>query len=212
MRHSQKSPDFRHSVAFSQQIPNPTCVFYNDIFCSFADFGRMIMIRTLADATEARRSSREDDQVKLDSLDQAIVQTLVAEPRIPNAAIARRVGLSESAVAARINRLTAENTLRLTVERDARAEGFQIQAFARVETDIEEVDAAAEAICRLPEIDIVFGSVTPGVLTLIFFARDVDDFHAIVRRVEESSPHICFVSAQIAGDIYKYSTTYGLLS
>lgn len=150
--------------------------------------------------------------VKLDALDEGIVRQLVADPRATNAALARLVGLSESAVAVRVNRMVAEKALRLTVERDALSEGLELHVLALVEVDPEFIDDVALKISALSEIDVVFGTERAGALTLLFFAADMDHLNSVVSLIESVSDKIQFVGVHIAGEVYKYSTSYGLLS
>jgi Lrp/AsnC family leucine-responsive transcriptional regulator len=93
----------------------------------------------------------------IDRTDQRILQLLQADARMPNAEIARRVGMAPSAVLERIRRLERTGILRAYETRlDAKALGFGLLAFVFVRTSEPIRSRAAQrALAALPEVQEV---------------------------------------------------------
>lgn len=90
----------------------------------------------------------------LDDRSKAIIEQLQADGRMSYAAIAKAVGLSESAVRQRVQRLTEAGVVQIVAVTDPLQVGFRRQAMVgvRVSGDIVQV---AEALAAIEQADYV---------------------------------------------------------
>lgn len=98
----------------------------------------------------------------LDEIDRQILALLQEDARIANAEIARRVGLAPSAIFQRIRKLEERGVIRgYTARLDARALGFGLTAFVRIQTvagaRAPDVTRQLAAIPEVSEIHRVVG-------------------------------------------------------
>ena len=96
----------------------------------------------------------------MDELDQRIVGLLQMDGRIPNAEIARKLGVSEGTVRRRVGRLLHEDVIRITVVPNIEKMGYAATALVGVQTQPGSADDVAESLARLEEVHYV--AVTTG--------------------------------------------------
>lgn len=108
----------------------------------------------------------------LDSVDRALISALVADGRATYATLAPIVGLSQSAVRARVQRLLDEHLVVVTGRVDPASFGLGVFAFAFLEV-AREVD---KVTARISEIDdAVFAVVSSGRFDLLVELRCADE-------------------------------------
>ena len=95
-----------------------------------------------------------------DKLDRKIISILREDGRASNAAIARKVGVSEGTVRRRLKNLVQEEYIQVVALPDAAKMGNSSQALLGVQVDPDKVDIVADAIKSLPEVTWV--AVTTG--------------------------------------------------
>ncbi|MDR6420798.1 Lrp/AsnC family transcriptional regulator [Paraburkholderia phenoliruptrix] len=90
--------------------------------------------------------------VPLDEIDRALIAALAEDARRPVSELARLVGLSAPSTAERIRRLESQGVIeRFTVQLDARALGFTLQAIVRVKPLPGQLHLVEDVIRRIPE-------------------------------------------------------------
>ena len=90
--------------------------------------------------------------VSLDEIDRALIAALAQDARRPVSELARLVGLSAPSTAERIRRLESQGVIeRFTVQLDARALGFTLQAIVRVKPLPGQLHLVEDVIWRIPE-------------------------------------------------------------
>jgi Lrp/AsnC family transcriptional regulator for asnA, asnC and gidA len=102
--------------------------------------------------------------VHLDDVSKAIIEQLQQDGRRSYAAIGKVVGLSEAAVRQRVQRLVEAGVMQVVAVTDPLELGFARQAMIGV-TVRGPLDAAAEEIARLEEVDYVV--ITAGKYDLL---------------------------------------------
>ncbi len=94
--------------------------------------------------------------VHVDEVDLAIIEALVDDGRIPNVALARKVGIAESTCVGRVRSLLSRGILAGFATRVDRAKlGYPIEAMVAVRlagTDRRRVDEFGEHVSRLPGV------------------------------------------------------------
>ena len=91
----------------------------------------------------------------MDELDSKIIALLQEEGRASNAAIARKVGVSEGTVRRRLKRLIQEEYLRVVALLDAGKMGYAAEALIGVQVDPDKTDMVADRLAQLEEINWV---------------------------------------------------------
>lgn len=101
-----------------------------------------------------RRRGTATDENGLDGISKAIIETLQKDGRQPYASIAKQVGLSETAVRQRVQRLLEDDVMQVVAVTDPLQVGFHRQAMIaiNVEGDLRPV---GDALTEMPEVSYV---------------------------------------------------------
>lgn len=108
----------------------------------------------------------------LDEISQAIIAELQRDGRRPYAAIGKAVGLSETAVRQRVQRLVETGVVQIVAVTDPRRVGLTRQAMIgiRAEGDLQRV---ADALAAMPEV--VYVVITAGAFDILTEVLCEDD-------------------------------------
>jgi Lrp/AsnC family transcriptional regulator for asnA, asnC and gidA len=93
---------------------------------------------------------------ELDETDRAIVACLQYDGRMPFTDIAADIGISEGAVRRRVKRLVDGKLLQIVGVVEPRLLSWQAPAMIGVTVEAGQVDAAAQAIAKFPEVTYLF--------------------------------------------------------
>jgi Lrp/AsnC family transcriptional regulator for asnA, asnC and gidA len=148
----------------------------------------------------------------LDELDRSIIRLMRVNPRVPTKSLAHDLDVTEQTVSVRIRKLTQSNLLRVVVQSDVYAMGYEFVCLADIYVsgrtatgvgrDLEDVAGVSSVVLTLgaPEIIVMFHTV------------DRADFQRIVTKdfaeIEGVDRLETFVSMHIA----KYRTEFAQLS
>jgi Lrp/AsnC family transcriptional regulator for asnA, asnC and gidA len=94
-----------------------------------------------------------------DAIDLAVIQALQENGRVPNAHIARMVGVSEPTIRKRIDRLMAEGTLKVVAVLDPRRSGYQTNVLIGVRVQPGRMREVGRKLAELPDV-VWLGYVT----------------------------------------------------
>jgi Lrp/AsnC family transcriptional regulator for asnA, asnC and gidA len=103
-----------------------------------------------------RRISR-----RLDQTDVEIIRMLQADARRPNTDIARRLGVAETTVRNRIERLTREGVVQCGAWTDPLKIGYQTYAIIQIQVAPPRLEKVAQVLAELPEV-FFLGIATGG--------------------------------------------------
>jgi Lrp/AsnC family transcriptional regulator for asnA, asnC and gidA len=92
---------------------------------------------------------------EVDDHDRAIIHCLQGDGRKPSAEIARQLGVAERTVRARIDRLIADNVIRLVATIVPATVGYGVLADVFLEVEAGRVQEVAELIAGKPEVGYV---------------------------------------------------------
>ena len=133
-----------------------------------------------------------------DAVDRAILQALVADPRITVSELAERAGVVRNTAQARLDRLHREGVLgRNDRGVDLRALGWSVSAIVAISLRHAEMEQACEALTAIPEVllvEEVAGST--GDLLVRVAARSTDDLQQVVHEVL-SCPGVVSTTTQV---------------
>jgi len=90
--------------------------------------------------------------IELDDTDNAIIELLRADGRMPYRAIAREVGVTESTVRARVRRLEESDTMRVVAVTDIEAAGFTMLLAVGVQVENRSPEQVAREMAAIPEV------------------------------------------------------------
>jgi Lrp/AsnC family transcriptional regulator for asnA, asnC and gidA len=123
----------------------------------------------------------------LDDLDRGIIEELQENGRTPNAAIARTLGVTETTIRNRIERLISGGFLRIAAVIDHRKTAYQVDAVIWMRLDRRRARAAAARIASFP--NVVYVGHTTGRYDLLveaLFASDEEMFEFLTTGLSES--------------------------
>jgi Lrp/AsnC family transcriptional regulator len=149
-------------------------------------------------------------ELKLDSIDLAILRALQADASLSNHEIAARVGLSPSPCWRRVARLEESGViLRRVALLDAKKLGFAVVAFANVKLSVhgrQSLPEFEEAIRQFPEVVECY-TVTGDVdYVLRILTQDTQSYERLLRDHLLQLPHVGEVHSTIALTQVKYTT------
>ena len=105
---------------------------------------------------------------KLAELDRQLVEALVKDPLESNKNLAHQLGTSQANIARRINPLTEDGVLRVTVQEEFEAAGIHFMAHVDVYVATGEINSVAKALCELPQVtSCLLTAGTPEILVRI---------------------------------------------
>lgn len=130
-------------------------------------------------------SESDEGSTELDPTDRRIIAMLQVDGRRSFSAIARELGISDSAVRYRVNRLEAAGILQVVGIADPLRIGFDLMALLGISTEPGRTRHVVEAVKALPETSYV--AVTSGTFDLVaeVVCRDTAHFtELLVDRVQ----------------------------
>lgn len=121
---------------------------------------------------------------QLDDIDRRILLELDVDPRMTVLALAERTGLARGTIQARLERFRTAGLLRLSstlVPPDALGRG--LHATVATEVDQHQLDAAVEALRRIPEVLECHAPAGDIDLLVHVVARDPDDLYRVAEEI-----------------------------
>ncbi|MEM1549732.1 MAG: Lrp/AsnC family transcriptional regulator [Candidatus Methanomethylicia archaeon] len=117
----------------------------------------------------------------VDSLDLRIIEALIKEGDLSFSELARRLGLSESTVRKRVEKLKRDNIInKFTVVVDPSKLGFNSTAIIGIDVDPSQLLSVAKRICDLQESKSVFICTGDHMILVEVWARDGNHLSKII--------------------------------
>lgn len=147
----------------------------------------------------------------LDAVDRSLISVLRGNPRIPTKTLARELGITEQTAAARIRQLQDRKLLRVVVQSDVHALGFEFVCFSDIYVSGRPaIDVAAE-LTDISGVSAVMLCVGAPEVIVKFHAVDRIDLQRIVQDDFGRVPGIEHVETAISMEIAKYRTEFARL-
>jgi Lrp/AsnC family leucine-responsive transcriptional regulator len=139
--------------------------------------------------------------IAIDDIDRKIMHALVADARQGSATIARRLGMSQTAIWRRIRRLQDEGVLAgRRIKLNQEALGFGVTVFLGVKLATKgrvSLEDFERAVCAIPEVQLVQHVLGLYDYRLRVVARDLADFERVLRRRIMALPGMGDVEANV---------------
>ena len=135
----------------------------------------------------------------LDQKDRAILAALQADGSIANAALASRVGLSESTCLRRVKQLEQSGVIErymavLNPQKVGLSVGFLVRITLKGQTD-RDLGAFEQAVCRVPEVAECYLTTGESDYMLRVLARSAADFERLHSKVLTKLPGVARVDS-----------------
>lgn len=132
----------------------------------------------------------------LDETDRQIIALLQGDGRLSNVEIGRQLGLVEGTVRKRLDRLLAENVIRIVALAEPAVLGLTTRVLISIQTELGELNKVARRLAQIPEVysvsvvtgsfDIIIEVALPSSDRLLSFLIDRISSIPGVKRTETS--------------------------
>lgn len=147
---------------------------------------------------------------RLDGIDLRILEILQDDCRTPYSAIARMLGVAESTVRYRVDRLRREGVItRFIALLDPRKIGLNITAIALIKVDAAKLEDALEALASFEESHHLFRSTGSYDLVSVVHARDISHLNELIERMKRL-PGVREASVEVATYLIKVEPKFKL--
>jgi len=160
--------------------------------------------------TAQRSQNSQDDLPALDDVDRQVIAALQADGRRPYSRIAGELGLSESVVRYRAQRLERAGVLQVVGIADPLKIGFDLMAMVGVKIRPGALDSVCDAIAELPETSYV--AVTAGGYDALVevVCRDTAHFGELLTRRLQTIDGVVAAESFLILDIRKMAYGWGV--
>jgi Lrp/AsnC family transcriptional regulator, regulator for asnA, asnC and gidA len=141
--------------------------------------------------------------IELDQVDEAIIELLRADGRMPYRAIARETGLTENTVRARVRRLEESNTMRVVAVTDIEAAGYGMLLAIGVQVENRSPEAVARDLAAIAEVFSVNVVVGAQDIEILVVARDQAALDDLIHRRLAPMPGVRRLTPALALDVLK---------
>ena len=145
---------------------------------------------------------------RFDAIDLALIDALREDARATNKTLARSVGVAETTVALRIQKLRDDNAMMVTLRRDLYSRGFDLQCFADITVRGRDVDAVADELAKretTTSVSVMLG--TPQIV-VVFNAANRADLLRVLEEEIASVRGVERIELHTAVDIRKFQSGY----
>lgn len=132
-------------------------------------------------------------------------------PRVAANSLARDLGVTEQTVSARIRSLRANDQLRVVVQSDIYAQGYEFVCFADVYVSGRAAASVAEELTAIEGTTAVSLTIGHPEIIVMFNAYDSQDFLRLVNHDIGRVAGVEHVETLIAMEIAKYQTEFARL-
>lgn len=141
--------------------------------------------------------------IELDDTDQAIIELLRGDGRLPYRAIARQLAITEATVRARVRRLEESNTMRVVAVTDIEAAGYGMLLAIGVQVENRSPEAVARELADIPEVFSVNVVVGTHDVEILVVAEDQDALDELIGGKLAGTPGVRRLTPALALDVLK---------
>lgn len=132
-------------------------------------------------------------------------------PRVPAKTLAQELGVTEQTVAARLRSLRDRNLMRVVVQSDVYALGYEFVCFGDVFVSGRASSEVAEDLAEIAVVTAVTLTFGAPEIIVMFVANNRFDFMRVVNEDIGKVAGVDHVETLISMDIAKYDTQYARL-
>jgi Lrp/AsnC family transcriptional regulator for asnA, asnC and gidA len=125
-------------------------------------------------------ASRASHPIDLDATDEAIIELLRQDGRMPFRTIARELNIAENTVRARVRRMEISDTMRVVAVTDIEAAGYGMLLAIGVQVEGRSPEAVAREMASIPEVFSVNVVVGAQDIEILVVARDQAELSELI--------------------------------
>lgn len=141
----------------------------------------------------------------MDELDRRLLQLLQEDGRAPFTQLAKKIGLSETAVRFRYKNLVEQGVARTVSIVDPYALDFQAPAVINIDVEPGKIEAVARQIAELPETAYLVVTLGPYDLLAEVYCRNLKHLTELVTHRIQAIPGVRSTETSMVAQVYKLS-------
>lgn len=141
--------------------------------------------------------------IELDATDQAIIELLRNDGRMPYRAIARKLDIAENTVRARVRRMEESDTMRVVAVTDIEAAGYGMLLAVGVQVENRSPEEVARDMAAIHEVFSVNVVVGAHDLEILVVAEDQSALDQLLTRRLAQVPGVRRLTPALALDVLK---------
>lgn len=141
--------------------------------------------------------------IELDEIDQAIIDLLRQDGRMPYRAIARELDISESTARARVRRMEESDTMRVVAVTDIEAAGYGMLLAIGVQVEGRSPESVALAMAAIPEVFSVNVVVGAQDIEILVVAQDQAALNELITDKLGAIPGVRRLTPALALEVLK---------
>jgi len=127
-----------------------------------------------------RKNNSTGKKKNLDQVDCQMIQLLQKDGRISNTEIAKKIGLSETTVRTRLNRLIEDEYIQIVAVSNPIKLGFKIVGVLRIKVDITKIESVTKELSKLKSIWFVVHATGDSDIYTEFVAESLDELNDLI--------------------------------
>ncbi len=148
----------------------------------------------------------------IDELDRQIVRLLREDSRMPSAEIARRLGVAERTVRARINRLVQDGVIKLVAIVNPSALGYDVTADIFLEVEPGRLEEVAQQLVEMEEVAYVGLTTGDRDISIQVFVPSVDALYRFITEKLQRIPGVVGTTTYVVPRVLKWLHNWPLPS
>jgi Lrp/AsnC family transcriptional regulator for asnA, asnC and gidA len=148
----------------------------------------------------------------IDALDRSIIHLLQEDSRMPSAEIARRLGVAERTVRARINRLVEDGIVKLVAIVNPSALGYDVTADIFLEVEPGRLEEVAQQLVAMEEVAYVGLTTGERDISIQVFLPSVDALYRFITEKLQRIPGVNGTTTYVVPRVLKWLHNWSLPS
>ncbi|MCX7623971.1 MAG: Lrp/AsnC family transcriptional regulator [Thermomicrobium sp.] len=146
----------------------------------------------------------------IDELDRQIIRLLQEDSRMPSAEIARRLGVAERTVRARINRLVQDGVIKLVAILNPSALGYDVTADIFLEVEPGRLEEVAHQLVQMEEVAYVGLTTGDRDISIQVFVPSVDALYRFITEKLQRIPGVVGTTTYVVPRVLKWLHNWSL--
>lgn len=148
----------------------------------------------------------------IDELDRSIIRLLQEDSRMPSAEIARRLGVAERTIRARINRLVQDGIIKLVAIVNPAALGYDVTADIFLEVEPGRLEEVAQQLAQMEEVAYVGLTTGECDISIQVFVPTVDALYRFITEKLQRIPGVLGTTTYVVPRVLKWLHHWALPS
>ena len=127
-----------------------------------------------------KENKPETKNTNLDQTDRAIIKLLQTDGRLSNTVMAKRLGVSEATVRARLNKLINGEYIQIVAVSNPLKLGFEIVGVIRIDADIKKIDQITKELEKLDAIWFIVHTTGGNDIYTEFIVKTLDELNVLL--------------------------------